>query len=373
MRVLVASGSFAGRPDRLAVAAVGLAGRGHEVVWQGAGPIPGGEAAAGVPTLRRVANVRAARGADLVVGAGRAPLAVAAAGWFAGAHGMLLSLQPADAARWGLAARFAVGSLDTVALLETDAARAAPGRAPDGDAFGIAPDRLERWPDAAPPIGLDPAHADVDALERAGERVLARQRGFAPRPAVFLDRDGTLVVERGYLSDPGDLELLPGVPEALRLLRAAGYALVVVSNQSGVGRGLFPLTRVYEAMGRLRARLRAHGVELDAIRFCPHRPDEGCACRKPGVRLIEEVSRDLRLAVRDSAMVGDKLLDVATGHNAGGAGVLVRTGYGRDEEQRIGGGELSRPPDRVADDLASAAPWLIERLSAAEEAGTPRG
>src|SRR5262249_54734610 len=154
---------------------------------------------------------------------------------------------------------------------------------------------------------------------------------------VFLDRDGTLVVERGYLTRVEDLELLPGVPMALRELHEAGYALVVVSNQSGVGRGLFPLSRVHEAMGRLRLLLRREGVELDAIRFCPHRPDAGCACRKPGIELVRAAAADLRLVLRESAMVGDKLLDVETGRAAGTRAVLLRTGYGRDEERGLDG------------------------------------
>ena len=181
------------------------------------------------------------------------------------------------------------------------------------------------------------------------------------RPAVFLDRDGTLVVERGYLANPDDIELIPGVPQALRSLKAAGYVLVVVSNQSGVGRGLFSLSTVYAAMARLRGLLRAEGVELDAVYFCPHRPDAGCACRKPGTRLLEDAASNLGLALRDSAMVGDKLLDVVTAHRAGARGVLVRSGYGRDEQQRIDGGELDRAPDWVADDLAAAVSWLLDQ------------
>jgi D-glycero-D-manno-heptose 1,7-bisphosphate phosphatase len=191
--------------------------------------------------------------------------------------------------------------------------------------------------------------------------------GRASRAAVFLDRDGTLVVERGYLAHADDLELLPGVPAALRSLKAAGFALIVVSNQSGVGRGLFPRSRVYEAMARLRLALRDHGVELDAIYFCPHRPDAGCACRKPGIELVQSAVANQRLELGASVMIGDKLLDVATGQRAGARGILVRTGYGRDEERRVAGEELPRPPSFVADDLAAAAAWVIEhRLDAGD-------
>jgi histidinol-phosphate phosphatase family protein len=177
--------------------------------------------------------------------------------------------------------------------------------------------------------------------------------------AVFLDRDGTIVVERGYLADAEGLELLPGAAHGLRQLRAAGWALVVVSNQSGVGRGLFPLARVHELMARLRIVLRREGVELDGIYFCPHRPEEGCACRKPGTRLLERAAADHRLRLRASVMVGDKLLDVETGQRAGGRGVLVRTGYGREEEARLAAEGTARAPDRVCDDLAEAADWIL--------------
>jgi D-glycero-D-manno-heptose 1,7-bisphosphate phosphatase len=219
-------------------------------------------------------------------------------------------------------------------------------------------DRLGLWPEGEPAPVPDPTHEDTEILERACERALARHRGRAARPAVFLDRDGTLVVERGYLADASELELLPATAPALRRLRAAGHALVVVSNQSGVGRGLFPLSGVHAAMAALRRALRAEGVELDAIYFCPHRPEEGCACRKPGIELLERAADDQVLDLRGSVMIGDKLLDVATGHHAGARGVLVRTGYGRDEEARAGAAGEPRP-DRVADDLGDAADWVL--------------
>ena len=130
------------------------------------------------------------------------------------------------------------------------------------------------------------------------------------RPAVFLDRDGTLVHDGGYLHRPEDYRRLPGVAEGLALLRDAGYRLVVVTNQSGIGRGYFgagDLARFQEALVK---DLRALGIELDGSYVCPHRPDEGCPCRKPRPGLVHRAIRDLHLDPARSFAVGDRLRDV---------------------------------------------------------------
>jgi len=174
-----------------------------------------------------------------------------------------------------------------------------------------------------------------------------------------VDRDGTLIREREYLSDPHDVELLPGVAAALREVRSAGHPVAVITNQAGVGRGYFSEARLYEVMARMRELFRAEGVELDTVRVCPHAPDAGCDCRKPGGRLLREAADDLRLSLRDSAMVGDRWSDVDAGRGVGAAGVLVRTGYGAGEE-RLG---ADRPPaDAVLDDVAAAARWFLDRV-----------
>ena len=111
---------------------------------------------------------------------------------------------------------------------------------------------------------------------------------------------------------------------------------------------------------RLRIELRAHGVELDAIYFCPHRPEDGCTCRKPGTALLERAAEDLLLDLRSSAVIGDKLLDVETARNAAALGILVRTGYGAEEERRGAAENLERP-DHVADSLDGAVAWLLAR------------
>lgn len=348
MRILVHAGSLApGR--RLAHAAAGLAGRGHRVTWVGSAP-PAGVAA--VPGARAAARIRA----DLVLAGDRAPARSALLARLAGAGLLVLDLEPARAARWPLVARWATAALDRAALIEPGDAAAARALA-----AAVPLDRIGLWPDDPPAAAPDPSHPDTEVLERACERAFRRHRGQAPLAAVFLDRDGTLVVERGYLTDPADIELLPGVPEALLRLRAAGFLLVVVSNQSGVGRGFFSAATVHAAMARLRGALRERGVELDAIYFCPHRPDAGCACRKPGTGLLERAAEDLAISLPRSVMVGDKRLDAETGRRAGGRGLLVRTGYGRDEEQQVAGGDPRVAPDAVVADLGAAADWILAR------------
>jgi histidinol-phosphate phosphatase family protein len=303
--------------------------------------------------------------ADVAVGDGGAVWRAAWAGWQAQSRCLVVDVDLEQVRRWSPLDRWAWHTSPSYGLVDRE--RAAAFR--DG-VSGLDPERVALWPDEAastPEI----AHPDTEILERACQRALARHRGSALRPAVFLDRDGTLVREVGYLADPADLELLAGVPEALRRLAAAGYAIVVVSNQSAVGRGLLPLPRAYEAMARLRALLRADRVELDAVYFCPHRPEEGCPCRKPRIALFERAAQDLQLALSHSVMIGDKLIDVAAGHGAGARGVLVRTGYGADEERRVEAtravdrGSETAPigpwegPDAICDDLAQAVAWVL--------------
>jgi len=268
VRLVVHSDSLAGAP-RMLHAAWGLALRGHDVLWLGAARPPG--AVTDPPDLHRAR--RDAR-ADVVIGGASALGAVAWAGAHALTHSAAIDVGGTSPAAWPFGRRAVWGLLDAIGFAEPDPA-AVP--AEDGDDAW----RRASWSDEPLPAEPDVAHDDVERLERACERLTARRRTRGARPALFLDRDGTLVVERGYLAHAEDIELLPGTGRALRALQAAGWALVVVSNQSGVGRGLFPLSRVYEAMARLRRELRHHGIEIDAVYFCPHRPGAGCACRKP--------------------------------------------------------------------------------------------
>jgi D-glycero-D-manno-heptose 1,7-bisphosphate phosphatase len=184
-----------------------------------------------------------------------------------------------------------------------------------------------------------------------------------PRPAVFLDRDGTLVREVDFLRDAADLELLPGVPAALRRLRAAGFALVVTTNQSGIARGLLDETRLFEIHERLVRELAAEDVHLDRIDWCPHHPTIGeppwradCDCRKPRPGLLQRAIAALGLEVRGSWTIGDSERDVLAGRALSIPGILVGTGRGTAELERMKREGRSLP--RFSPDLASA----VERI-----------
>lgn len=175
------------------------------------------------------------------------------------------------------------------------------------------------------------------------------------RHVVLLDRDGTLIVERHYLSDPRQVELIPGVGVALRRLQALRVGLVVVTNQSAVGRGMFDRARLESIHQRLRELLAAEGVYLDGIYYCPHTPDDGCLCRKPQPALVEQAARELGFRPQSSWVIGDKSCDLEMGRRVGATTVLVRTGYGA---QVAAQGVVQ--PDHIVESLQDVVP-VIER------------
>ncbi len=178
------------------------------------------------------------------------------------------------------------------------------------------------------------------------------------RRAVFLDRDGTLIREVGYLSRLEDLEVLPGVAEALRRLGEAGFLRLVVTNQSGVARGFFDRAFVDRVHAELRSRLQAAGADLEAGYVCPHHPQEvpPCDCRKPAPGLLDRAAREWGVEMARSWVVGDKAADVRLARAAGCRAGLVRTGYGRETERELAA--LGQGPDAVADDLGG----LVEEI-----------
>ena len=184
------------------------------------------------------------------------------------------------------------------------------------------------------------------------------------RPAVFLDRDGTINEEMGYINHVSRLKLLPGVSDAIRLLNQAGVPAVVVTNQSGAARGYFPPELVTEVHRRLQTELAQDGAYLAGLYTCLHGPEDNCPCRKPKPALILQAARELDLDLARSYLVGDRYRDVETAANAGVKGILVLTGYGRGEYQHLRGLSPAQPV-YVAEDLADAAAWILADLEKA--------
>ena len=179
---------------------------------------------------------------------------------------------------------------------------------------------------------------------------------------IVLDRDGTIVVDRGYLSDPAGLEFEAGAAAALRLLAAAGHRLVVITNQSGVGRGRFPIARVHEKNARLDAMVTAAGASLAGIYFCPHAPDAGCACRKPAQGLMQQAAAELRFDPAAAVVIGDKESDVEFGRRAGAETILLAADAPAAAGTRA---------DSIAPDLLGAARLLLGRGSDPAPAAGP--
>lgn len=184
---------------------------------------------------------------------------------------------------------------------------------------------------------------------------------------VFLDRDGTLNREVHYLHKISDLLILPGVPEALKLLKDAGYKLVVVTNQAGVARGYYREEDVEALHAYMNRILAPMGGAIDAFYFCPHHPEHGkgiykrkCRCRKPDTGMFEKAQEHFSVDKEHSFMIGDKLLDVEAGKNYGVVSILVGTGYGRDihlKDKAEGNLPLY---DYYAEDLLEAARWIMD-------------
>ncbi len=180
------------------------------------------------------------------------------------------------------------------------------------------------------------------------------------RAFIVLDRDGTVIEERHYLSDPAGLAILPGVPAALRAFHALGFGLVLLTNQSGLARGLFDVKTLDAIHGRLQDELAESGVFLDGIYHCPHLPEEGCSCRKPALGMIRQAQEELGLDPCASYMIGDKACDIGVGLGAGLRTVLVRSGYGSKEEKT-----MRLTPHLVADGLPEAFEMIRQEMGRA--------
>ena len=185
----------------------------------------------------------------------------------------------------------------------------------------------------------------------------------AAQRAVFLDRDGTIIEEAGYPDRLERIVFFPFSVDAVRTLNAGGFAVVVVTNQSGIARGVVPEAFVGEAHRYIAARMQAGGARVDGFYYCRHHPQAfdpalrgPCDCRKPQPGLLRRAAAELDLDLARSFIVGDRWQDLGAGQAVGARGVLVRTGVGRDEERRP---DAPAPRPVIVDDLAAAAAWIL--------------
>ncbi len=170
-------------------------------------------------------------------------------------------------------------------------------------------------------------------------------------PAVFIDRDGTLIEEVDFLHKVEELRFFPFTDEAISLLRKNNFLVIVVTNQSGIGRNIFDEKAMHDIHEKIQADLTD---KLSAFYFCPHAPDAGCSCRKPNIGMIQNALSDFEIDMEKSWLIGDKALDVQAGRNAGLRTVLVMTGYGEKELEK-----LTAAPDLIAENLLDAVQEII--------------
>jgi histidinol-phosphate phosphatase family protein len=293
------------------------------------------------------------------------PLARFAAEAAAANTPMLVAVDVADTARFGRLQLAADGRV--LAFAEKQQADPGPGPINAG-IYWLPRGVLERLPATAPlslerdvlpglvASGLRAFRTDGAFLDIGTPESYAAASGFFSRLAaraaggrglLVLDRDGTLIAEKHYLADPAGVELLPGVVEGLRRFAANGYALAVVTNQSGIGRGYFDEHALTAVHAEMCAQLQRAGIAVHGIWHCPHRPEDQCGCRKPAPGLMVAALRELGYTPQQCLVVGDKPCDIELGRALGARTALVRTGYGAATER-----EGSCRPDVVVDSLA---------------------
>ncbi len=183
--------------------------------------------------------------------------------------------------------------------------------------------------------------------------------------AIFIDRDGTLNEEVGFITDPSQFRLFDFAAEAIRLINEAGWRAIVITNQSGIARGLFTEESLLELHTQIQSVLWKQGARIDAVYYCPHHPEAGdppylqdCDCRKPKPGLIERAARDFDLVLKECFVVGDRYRDVEMGLTAGARSVMVMTGGGREEYHKDHTLWI-RQPERVAENLLDAVKWML--------------
>jgi D-glycero-D-manno-heptose 1,7-bisphosphate phosphatase len=180
--------------------------------------------------------------------------------------------------------------------------------------------------------------------------------------AVFLDRDGTIIEDTGYISAPEEVKFIPGAIEAVKKLNQAGYKVIIISNQSGVARGILNEAMLQSIDKTMHRKILNGGAHIDGSYYCPHHPEHGvypyrqyCECRKPHPGLIKKATREHEIDLSKSFMVGDKATDIETGKRAGVKTLFVLSGRGAEETK-----ELKEKPDHLADNLPEAAEWILK-------------
>ncbi len=196
------------------------------------------------------------------------------------------------------------------------------------------------------------------------------------RAAIFLDRDGTITEEVGYVNHVSRARLYPWASEAIQILNSTGLPVIVVTNQSGVGRGYFTEQLVAQVHQKIQDELAAHGAKLDAYYYCPHHPSaalkayrQDCRCRKPSTGMADEAAERFGIDLGASYVVGDTYRDMQMGFNIGARTILLMTGYGRGEYEYHRTDWLSMP-DLIAENLLHAARQILQELNALKVAGT---
>ena len=179
-----------------------------------------------------------------------------------------------------------------------------------------------------------------------------------PSKVAFLDRDGTIIEEKNFIKTPDQIEFIPGSIDAIKMLRSLGYKIVVISSQSGIGRGILTEKMVAEVNQGFLDCLRDQGTPVDGLYFCPHHPDDDCDCRKPKTGMIKRAVRELELDRKDAVVIGDKLADIQLGKNIGATTILVLTGYGKKVLDELTDSNPDEKPNFVAENLLGAASWL---------------
>jgi D-glycero-D-manno-heptose 1,7-bisphosphate phosphatase len=181
------------------------------------------------------------------------------------------------------------------------------------------------------------------------------------RRAVFLDRDGTIAEEAGYLNHISRFQMFPYSGKAIARLNAAGLLVIVITNQSGVARGFYPEALVHRVHDRMEDELRAAGAHVDGIYYCPHISADGCDCRKPSPGMLERAAEEHNLKIAGSTIVSDRYDDIRMGHDAGCWTILVLTGYGRGEYEWNRKG-WAKPPHHVVENLEEAVEIVLREM-----------